>query len=572
MVRMIPPTPREGANSSEKRLFTALEGMVDRDDWTVIHSLRVARHESAFAGEADFVVIAPGRGIAIIEAKSPSSVRYESGDWFLEGTPQPSKDPLLQLDGVRRSLRGYLKELGLLQNTEPIVRLVWFTSIGRHQFENATPGDLQFFEWELAWRDDLAKPARMLEHVFDEYDKWYRSVEGVDHDPQAFTAERADEIRHALLGNFHVSGSVADRLRERQLAETALLAEQELVLEIVARNPRVYLDGPAGTGKSHLIAKAAKRAHRKGKRTLVTCWNVLMAEQLAKEIGALSNVDAVSLGDLMLELAGLDAHPEGAGHEWYTQTLPVLALTALERDPGLRAYETVLVDEFQDIAGNEAIAAVFGALGVNFPGVRVMLAGDTRQQIMRPSGERVDAFAAAKKWIPDLVHVRVARNCRNVPAITRAAQELMPNIQLEFSGHRMPQGVPGGLSVRSAAAGETAALSEALRELLQEFPAENIVVLSPFASHRSLVGHFLARTDSTRAERWLRKQLEHPDGGKIRWRSVFKFKGLDADAVVLTDIGDTSREFAAEQDLAFTDLLYVAITRAKYRCIVLTGN
>ena len=49
---------------------------------------------------------------------------------------------------------------------------------------------------------------------------------------------------------------------------------------------------------------------------------------------------------------------------------------------------------------------------------------------------------------------------------------------------------------------------------------------------------------------------------------MFKFKGLDADAVVLTDIGDTSREFAAEQDLAFTDLLYVAITRAKYRCIV----
>ena len=54
--------------------------------------------------------------------------------------------------------------------------------------------------------------------------------------------------------------------------------------------------------------------------------------------------------------------------------------------------------------------------------------------------------------------------------------------------------------------------------------------------------------------------------------SVFKFKGLDTDAVVLTDIGATSREFAAEQDLAFTELLYVAITRAKYRCIVLTGE
>lgn len=44
---------------------------------------------------------------------------------------------------------------------------------------------------------------------------------------------------------------------------------------------------------------------------------------------------------------------------------------------------------------------------------------------------------------------------------------------------------------------------------------------------------------------------------------MFKFKGLDADPVLLTDIGDTSRKFATDQDLAFIDLLYVAITRAK---------
>lgn len=59
------------------------------------------------------------------------------------------------------------------------------------------------------------------------------------------------------------------------------------------------------------------------------------------------------------------------------------------------------------------------------------------------------------------------------------------------------------------------------------------------------------------------KPLEHPGGGRIRWRSVFKFRGLDADSVVLTDIGDTARALTAEQDLAFTDLLYLAITRAK---------
>ena len=94
---------------------------------------------------------------------------------------------------------------------------------------------------------------------------------------------------------------------------------------------------------------------------------------------------------------------------------------------------------------------------------------------------------------------------------------------------------------------------------------------SHIAENRWLVGRILARDDKTRSERWLRKQLDHPGSGKIRWRSVFKLKGLDADAVVLTNIGDTARAFTSEQDLAFTDLLYVALTRAKYRCVVLTG-
>ncbi len=33
MVRMIPPYPREGGNVSEKKIFTALEGIQEHDDW-----------------------------------------------------------------------------------------------------------------------------------------------------------------------------------------------------------------------------------------------------------------------------------------------------------------------------------------------------------------------------------------------------------------------------------------------------------------------------------------------------------------------------------------------------------
>lgn len=575
MVRMIPPTPREGANSSEKKIFTALEGMVDREDWVVIHSIRISRHRAAFVGEADFIVLAPGRGIAIIEAKSPSSATYEHGEWTLEGVPSPHKDPLQQLDGARRSVRGYLKELDLLRGDEPIARLVWFTSLGRHQFANDSKGDLQLFEWELGWKDDLAKPAWLLDHLFDEYDAWYSQIDEVAHDPAAFTVERVHEIAHALLGNFHVSESVADRMRERQLAEATLLAEQELILELTERNPHVYLDGPAGTGKSHLIVQAGKRNHRAGVRTLVACWNLMMAEELREQLGELSNVDVYDLNALMLRIVGLDANPDDASQSWYVEELPKRATEALLADDDRRGYSAVLIDEFQDIAGYPAIEALLDALCVGGAATwaDVLIAGDARQQIMRTVEDRVDPFAVAKAWLPGLVHVRLARNCRNVRAITDGAQKMLPGQSLGFTGHRMPEGVPGGLSVRDASADETGALSTALRELLQEYSPDQVVVLSPFAGHRSLVGRFLGRPERTRGERWLRKQLESGDGtGRIRWRSVFKYKGLDADAVVLTDIGETAKAFTAEHGLSFSDLLYVALTRAKYRCIVLTGE
>lgn len=98
-------------------------------------------------------------------------------------------------------------------------------------------------------------------------------------------------------------------------------------------------------------------------------------------------------------------------------------------------------------------------------------------------------------------------------------------------------------------------------------------MLSPLSDDRSLVGRMLTLPERSRGERWLRKQLELPEGnGRIRGRSIFKFKGLDADAIVLTDIGSASTQRVQEAGLSYADLLYVGVTRAKYRCIVLRGS
>ena len=165
--------------------------------------------------------------------------------------------------------------------------------------------------------------------------------------------------------------------------------------------------------------------------------------------------------------------------------------------------------------------------------------------------------------MPDLLHLRLRTNCRTAPGLSKQLQTAL-KIDLKLTGHRIPSSVESGLDVVAVTPGnETAALAAALRSLLTRFAPEDIRVLSPFGSS-SLAATF---DDSTADGLWLRKQLAPQ--GKVGWRSIFKFKGLEADAIIITDLTPAALEFVEQRQLDLADLLYVGMTRAKYHCVVL---
>lgn len=575
---MHPTRLRADTNRSEKQLFTAFEGIQDRDDWVVLTGLTVGQHVAGLSGEVDAIVIAPGKGILLVEAKTAEHVEYRDGQWYLAKNPAPTKNPLVQLDGARRSVRHFLRQHELLQGDEPIARLVWFTNLGRWQFDNGTPHDLTFFEWELAWSEDLTKPAETVERVLAEHSAWFGEAEGVDVEPASLTPEHAGAIADALLATFTASRTSADRRRAQLIDERALLTDQELVLDLLETNPHLYFDGPAGCGKSWLVAVAARRAARAGRRTLLTCWNVLMAESLREMVGESPfDIEVADLNAVMLRVCGLEANPEGADDEWYRHELPERALAALAEHPERGGFATVCVDEFQDIAGVPLLMDVLRALCVGGDPARAgfVLAGDAGQQIMRAAGERAEPLPAARELAPGLVHVRVRRNCRVAPRLLRAISGQLGR-PLDHSGDRLPDSTESKFQVTNVADGrELPALLSALKTALESYSADEIVVLSPFGEQSSLVGRFLARepeivSSENKEERQLRDLLtsENP----VAWRSIFKSKGLDAAAVVLTDITPDAAAWADERRLSWNDLLYVGMTRAQYRCTVLRSE
>lgn len=590
MPRMIPSVYRSGANWSERRLYGALEGIMDRPDWIVFHSLPVRQHVTKMMGEADFVVVIPGRGIVVVETKAPKQVDYTDGVWTLDRTPEPHKNPFAQVDGAVGSIRAYLRREGAIEGNEPIARLVWFTSIGRHHFGERAPSDLSFFEWELAWADDLRRPAQTIEKALNEHVAWFGRNGRMD--PAGLTVEKCDAITTSLLRDFSVESDLRDALRETRLLEAEVMAEQQFALELVESNRSVYFDGPAGTGKSYLMARAAFKAVKRGERTLLTCWNVEMAERLRAGADAHGPLQVADLGTVMLRVVGLQQHPEGAANAWYQDELPRRALEKLEAEsrefdtgsttakptpprpglPGARVarlggYRNVVVDEFQDIAGNPLLLDVLLAL-VGRDG-RILLAGDERQQIMRRVSEHVDPFAVAKARIPDLVHARIRRNCRQAPRLVHGVEAVLGR-RFGFTATRLPPSTPGGAE-HLLVDDDAKQLTRTLKRLTAEFGNSGVVVLSPWGA-RSLAARIVSddfdgtmRPDDAR---WLRANLS-PRDDTVRFGSISKLKGIEADAVVVTDVGLDAREWATKHNLDWDDLLYVALSRARYRAVVL---
>jgi hypothetical protein len=573
-LRLLPETPRHGANVSETKLFDALVAHGVNKDWIAIHSVVIGRDPDVIVGEADFYVLIPGKGIIAIEAKAPSAVSYKAGSWVLEGTPNPKKSPLDQANRARAAVRKFVEEIGI-EHEVPIARMVWFTSLGRHQFDPDSRGDFQFHEWELGWKQDLVDPIKELEHVIDSYLAHYSKSETIKFEPAKFTMEVATKIAEAFFADFELREDPEDLRKDREQERHKLLREQFKILSSLDDNPHLYLEGAAGSGKSFLLVESAKRAKKAGKRTLVTCWNILMAEELSRQIPHSSDLNFVvkDINTLMLEYAELSENPDGAGSDWYEHELPKKALAGLNRKPFMGNFSSILVDEFQDLVGKLDVLEFVFSLGKNkkLSETEVIVGGDERQQILVDSKGTVGSFQTAKFLLPDLVKFKLKSNTRMNPQLHREMEALL-GLQLDVEEHRIKSDKSGGLTlVESTPKQQAKALKDVLKDLLTTYAPSEIRVLSPFGSQRSLLGKLFEGETRANDEVWLKSHARHSTtAGEIRWRSIPKFKGLESEVVVITDIGIEAVEFFAERGQPLSDLLYVGISRARHRCVLIT--
>jgi DNA replication protein DnaC len=584
MVDMIPKIREGEKNFAEEALFDGFKAIKTRPDWIVVHSLKQRKVAQGDQAETDFVVFVPGKGIVLIETKGATSAIFDDGTWTMEGVPKAvkNKDPFEQIDKGKANIRKQMRLQELDHNDIPIARLVWFPKLDQHTYTAGKNAGMAFSTYEIALAQNLATIVATIEDCLDRTIKENKTKSDNAAVVNPLTPETAKALAKHLVGALIAGQSIEQKAKMRSLAIQQAALEHEFMTDLIDQNQNIYFEGPAGAGKSRVLRNAAKKMNKESKQILFLTYNLMLEEDTKKELKGLANIEVFSINDLLLKIAGKSDNPRGASTAWFEVDLPKQALKALrDESKPLYKFDAIIIDEFQDFATKSLWLQIIQQMLEDSKKRKptLLLAGDDKQRVSETSKE--SSLDLARMYFPNMFHVTLRTNVRQAPKLVEEIYSFLDRAN-PFRRNLLSDNNVGsleivrinsGVSEDKAKENQVKKLAEVVMGLLDEYHPSSIRVLSPYGEQKAaLVWAFGLGDTHSKIVRELKKITKHtsnPDG-KIRWRSIMKYKGLDSDVVIITDISNESKMFAEERlKITLDDLLYMGMTRARFQVILL---
>ncbi len=549
MARMIPPLFPDGSPPGEQSVYRALANDSSTDDWIVLHSLNIAEHVRNPEGEADFVVIAPELGVLVIEVKSHDHFTFENGLWRL-GSQQPtSRGPFKQASEALHSIRNELKRKKVELRSTPVVSAVWFTHA---RARTMLKPSLEWADWQVLDSEDLkSDPIGAIRRAL---------VGGLAHLEETFPGfsyggvgpdtATTSQICAVLRPNFEFGVVAGDRRTARKSQLIRFVEEQFGALDAMSDNERVLFTGPAGTGKTFLAMEAVRRELATGSQGRLICYNSLLGRRLANDLPPDPRLTVGTFHSQMLSLTGATVPHEADSRFWEVE-LPERAIEVLLEEAVPQA-DFLIIDEIQDLLSEPYLDVLDLLVKGGMSGGRLLMFGDFERQALFDDGQGRQLLEGRS---PFLASHRLTMNCRNLPRICKVVNMfsgLTPGYQ---KYRRDDDGANPAWLPYTRAEDQSSLLRKAVERLREEsFELHEIVVLSPLGA---------GSVANVTADPWLKSVLEPADGvrarkGKIRYSSIHAYKGLEAPAVIVTDLDRASVP-------NFVSVLYVGLTRATDR-------
>lgn len=544
MARLLGPIP---ADLSELAVFRELKAQLPANWWVVTNvcwSLRrsgeqLGRTTWVRDGQADFVVLAPGLGLLVLEVKGSRHVRVAGdGCWYRAASAdgpweRVERSPPEQAIANAHQLAEHLaRKLGLPKLACRFGYLVAYPQGA------LVSGSLPMFDSSTTvFKTQISSLRQRIQTAIQ--------VRGPESLGAELSADLAESIAHVLCNAGLVIGPVDSAVdaKEDARAIDQLTRQQFAALQGVFRNPRVAVTGPAGSGKTVIAIWRLAAAVEEGRNALYLCYNKVLAEFLRRRHPSLAthifHVDSY----FARMVPAKRTVPAADLSRYFDEDLPgdVLDRQSLAADE--EKLDVLIVDEGQDFGEFRLIAA---RELVKKDG-DYLYCSDDRQDLYTRAGRA----AVGADVLFSLVH-----NCRNTQEINKTGNRVLDEHVLPMPG--LPVGVPA--TVRHCSnAREMAKIAWELARIWSD-GSNKIAILSP----ARLDSSSMAERRSGHGLHLVADLGEWDAPGAVYFSTIKAFKGLEADAVIVVDIAGPQHAHSLEGGE-----LYVACTRGRARLAVL---
>lgn len=549
MARMIPNYCITNS-PGEKKIFSLMRDSVNTEDWVILHSLHIARHESKVKGEADFVILIPNRGVIILEVKSHLKVQMRDGSWFLGAAQVPSESPFVQSETAMFSIRKKLNAVLPFTRAITFLNLCWFTEV-----EFPKDDSFEWLSWQVLNASDKANPAESILSAYDSGVKHLQDkISASIPIESSFNLDNISRVLEVLRPDFEFGLSKKEVRESRQIELVSYAREQFTCLDLFSENERVVYTGAAGTGKTVLAIEIAMRLAVQGRKTVLLCFNRFLMSELKRSLEGIS-VEVRTIDSIILEIAkkrysNLPRNP--------IEALRAISYSDLKTLPNER-FDCLIIDEAQDVFQEKYLPFLNELIVGGLSRGNWHAFGDFESQRMfsQENGQKALEMFSKNHAVGSLT-----LNCRNVMQIGHFVQGVLPRVP-KWSGFRRSEDLypePELISVPTGA-DVVPFMDEAIDLLLNaSYSFEEICVLTPIfiSDPNDVFSHSKYAT--------VFADHESDTTGKIKFSSIGKFKGLESTCVIALDI-ETMITWNNR-----SEMLYVLFTRPTDRLTILSSE
>ena len=551
MARMYPDVPSgDLEHSSEVPVYVALRDQLG-DDYAVLHSypwLRPWRGDALLEGEADFVVVHPQRGILALEVKGGETIRHDGRRWSRNTSSgfKEFRDPFIQARKNMHALLDIVRERSGTRLSKEDLAHGYAVVFPHLDYDGSPPPHAD--KAIIISRKHLPMMAQAIEAA---YRAWTDAAKAA----KPLGQEQYRMLLHdCLMPKFRVFRPVGPDISKAAERLLELTETQAQVFEGLYVQHRVLVEGVAGSGKTFLALHRALAFVREGKRTLFVCYNKELAAWLRVQVEEdpttaefrrlLTVKHFHSLASDLARDAEIEFRPQGGGeatNSFWNDEVPDLIEQAILSLGDAAQFDAIVVDEAQDFCLSWWYAL-------------------TNTVLSQPDGplyaflDPHQSLRGKVQW-PDVefsARFKLTINCRNTQRIATASASV-----LSLTPHIFKR-APLGSALRILRAGsdrqQKGLVLQELRSLLQRegVTPKQIAVIGPAAKDKGS----LADVRDVDGVPLVASALTWRAGGGVLVTTARSFKGLEAEVVVLYDLGGFGALFKRED-------LYVSCTRAK---------